>query len=200
MHIIEKSIVCDEINQEISKALAGLKSHQEPDYMAALTTIFAANLSSILNKHISGMTFRVGGCFIHQKPLAEFVNPLYPRMTSPEIGDLLIVFKRNQNGEEQYNALLLQAKKNNNPFNKTIIPSIDHQLTLYTKWPAFRYKRAGHLNGKKRSIHPKASTPGAQYLLIDEQPTKKGCCSYCHLCCPLCYEPLHYFSRHHLVL
>lgn len=188
MDIKEKAIVCHVLNQGISTAIASLKSCQEPDYIAALTTGFAANLSSILNSNIRGMTFRVGGYFIHQKPLAEFVNPPYRGMKSPELGDLLIVFKRKQNGEEQYNALLLQAKKNNNPFGKTFISSIDHQLTLYTKWPVFQYRKAGHLNGKKRSIHPKASTPGAQYLLIDEQPNNNCCCGYCHPFCPLCCD------------
>lgn len=186
MNIIEKELVCKDINTEIGKAVAGLKSPQEPDYIAALTTGFAANLSGILNRNIRGMTFKVAGCFIHQKPLAKFLNPPYLSSKKPEIGDLLIVFKRIQKGEKQYNALLLQAKKNDTPFSKTNIPASDHQLILYTKWPRFQYERANYLNGKKRSVQPKASTPGAQYLLIDEKPNCKCCCSYCHYCCHLC--------------
>lgn len=181
MDIHEKTHIVHDINRELIQSINGLTSTQEPDYIAALTTKFAARLSGILNRSIRGMTFKVGGCFIHQKPLAKFINPPYKSMKSPEIGDLLIVFKRIQNGEEQLNALLLQAKKNNNPWGKTKIQSTDHQLVLYTKWPLFKYQRAGRLNGKRRSIHPKSSTPGAQYLLIDESVSSH--CCYCPICC-----------------
>lgn len=180
----EKAIVFYEINKEISSAITGLTSKQEPDYIAALVTKFCSNLPAILNSNIHGMKFKVGGCFIHQKPLAKFLNPPYLGMKSPELGDLLIVFKRIQNGEEQFNALLLQAKKNNTPFAKKIIP-IDHQLVLYTQWPYFEYKRAGYLNGTRRSVQPKSCTPGAQYLLIDEQNSNHNHC-YCHYPCPFC--------------
>lgn len=148
-----------------------LKQTQEPDYIAALTTGFVKSLPGILNKTIKGMNFRVGGCFIHQKPLAKFIKAPYCSMKSPEIGDLLLVYKQINKKEVLYNALLLQAKKNNYPWDKTSISSKDHQLTLYTKWPMFEYRRAGILNGKIRSINPKTSTPGAQYLLIEKDST-----------------------------
>lgn len=62
--------------------------------------------------------------------------------------------------------MLLQAKRTKTPLSQHI-PN-DHQFVLYSEWPEFEYKRAGCLNGKKRSILPKTITQGAQYLLIDE--------------------------------
>ena len=114
------------------------------------------------------MNFQVGGCFIHQKPLAKFIKAPYNNLKFPEIGDLLIVYKQTKNKEVMFNALLMQAKKNNDPWGMTFIPANDHQLTLYTKWPIFKYQRAGLLNGQQRSVNPKTCTPGAQYLLIEE--------------------------------
>jgi hypothetical protein len=40
-------------------------------------------------------------------------------------------------------------------------------LKLYEKWPKFKYKRAGVLNGRCRDVHPKCINSGAKYLLID---------------------------------
>lgn len=168
MDIREKHILAHEIENSIQDAIKNLTQHQEPDYIAALTTGFVKSLPGILNKRIKGMNFQVGGCFIHQKPLAKFIKAPYNKLKSPEIGDLLIVYKQIKNNEVMFNALLMQAKKNNDPWGMTSIPANDHQLTLYTKWPMFKYQRAGMLNGQKRSVNPKTCTPGAQYLLIEE--------------------------------
>ena len=64
--------------------------------------------------------------------------------------------------------MLLQAKKTSNIYNSPVATNDKHQLALYTKWPKFRYRRAGILNGQERSICPKTVSTGAQYLLIDE--------------------------------
>ena len=168
MDIREKHILAHKIEDSIQDAIKDLTQHQEPDYIAALTTGFVKSLPGILNKTIKGMNFQVGGCFIHQKPLAKFIKAPYNKLPSPEIGDLLIVYKQIKNNEVMFNALLMQAKKNNEPWDMTSISENDHQLTLYTKWPMFEYQRAGSLNGQKRSVNPKTCTPGAQYLLIEE--------------------------------
>ena len=168
MDIREKHILAHKIEDSIQDAIKDLTQHQEPDYIAALTTGFVKSLPGILNKTIKGMNFQVGGCFIHQKPLAKFIKAPYNKLKSPEIGDLLIVYKQIKNNEVMFNALLMQAKKNNEPWDMTSISENDHQLTLYTKWPMFEYQRAGMLNGQKRSVNPKTCTPGAQYLLIEE--------------------------------
>lgn len=158
------------IHQAIEKSIKNISSPQEADYIAMLINNLPKELSIILNQYIPTLNFRVGGCFIHQKPLAKFCDPTLHKK-NPEIGDLLIVYKEASQTITHYNALLLQAKKTNNIYH-TIISSEDkHQLLLYTQWPMFEYKRAGNLNGHIRSIHPKTITPGAQYLLIDERHT-----------------------------
>lgn len=154
----------------IEKSVANVHNMQEPDYIAALVTNLPEKLSDILNDVIPNSKFRVGGCFIHQKPLASFLDSSLHKMKDPEIGDLLIVYKEiKPDGHFLYNALILQAKKAKNIYNTPISKNDYHQLILYSEWPRFQYKRAGILNGTVRSISPKTITPGAQYLLIDEE-------------------------------
>ena len=156
-----------EIHQAIENSIIGLPSTQEPDYIAALITKLPQDLSTILNTILLGKRFKVGGCFVHQKPLAKFCDSRLISK-SPELGDLLIVYKENRIDGPIYNALLLQAKKTDNVHNTPISSTDAHQLLLYTKWPMFEYRRAGTtLNGQRRSITPKTITTGAQYLLIN---------------------------------
>lgn len=147
-------------------------SADEPTFIAALVTNLPKKLEAILRNLYPKNNFRVGGCFIHQKPLAEFCDRKLSKK-NPEIGDLLIVYKRIQGKMETYNSLLLQAKKikvgAGSIYNYKISKEDKHQLLLYTQWPQFIYRRAGlKLNGRKRSIIPKTVTPGAQYLLINQ--------------------------------
>ncbi|WP_042372116.1 hypothetical protein [Bacteroides neonati] len=155
------------IHHIIEQSISGLKSKQEPDYIAALVTHLPVPLSSVLNKALPNLKFKVGGCFIHQKPLTTFCDPKLSTK-SPEIGDLLIIYKEIRSSGDVYNALLLQAKKATNIYKAVVSKTDYHQLLLYTKWPKFEYARAGALNGRIRSIQPKSITPGAQYLLIDD--------------------------------
>lgn len=181
---IKHKLYCD-IHYAIETCITGLSSKQEPDYIAALVTRLPSKLSSIL-----GHQYNVGGCFIHQKPCAQFCDPtLSPK--SPEIGDLLIVYKENKpNRKALYNALLLQAKKTNNIYNTTISSGDKHQLILYTEWPRFKYCRAGYLNGQERSITPKTLTTGAQYLLIDENNLYNTPCGHHTFWCASADQPL----------
>lgn len=157
-----------EIHKAIEDSISGLSRFEEPDYIAALVSNLPLKLKDVLNKAVPYINFKLGGCFIHQKPLAKFCDSTLFGTKSPEIGDLLIIYKEIGDRDTLYNALLLQAKKSTDIFS-TPIPSNDaHQLLLYTKWPKFEYQRAGHLNGKVRSITPKTITTGAQYLLIDK--------------------------------
>lgn len=148
-------------------------------------TRLPSKLSSIL-----GRQYNVGGCFIHQKPCAKFCNPALQHYKSPEIGDLLIVYKENSPKGELYNALLLQAKKTGNIYNTTISAGDTHQLILYTRWPRFQYCRAGYLNGQERSINPKTITTGAQYLLIDENKFYNTPCGHHTFWCAYADEHL----------
>lgn len=161
--------IWQDLHNAIEATTIGLHQAQEPDYIASLVSKLPNDLIQILGRYIPNIQFNVGGCFIHQKPIVRFTSPQYAHYRMPELGDLLIVYKETKNNEDRYNALLLQAKKSNNVYYTPIHHNDQHQYILYTKWPKFEYRRAGRLNGISRSISPKTITPGAQYLLIDEQ-------------------------------
>lgn len=145
---------------------------QEPDYVAALSTKFLKEFFNILVAIFPNYDFSVSGVYCHQKPIVD-IN----LGKKPELGDILFVYvNRKQNNERVLNSLLLQAKISNYPCLK-IHHSEMHQLELYKHWPEFTYCRAGHLNGKKRNILPKAINDGAQYLLIDNNPLTNGICA-----------------------
>lgn len=139
-------------------------AYQEPDYVAKLVTTLPAVISRSLRSLMSGRDISVGGAFIHQKPLASFIK--FPKMKSPELGDLLVVCREGRAWGYVYNALLLQAKCVDDVLNAPV--PMDHQFKLYSEWPSFKYKRAGALNGVRRSVGPKTINQGAQYLLIDK--------------------------------
>lgn len=157
------------IDDAIKNSIEGLVSKHEPDYIAALMKKMPNSLSDILKSEVPSVKFNIGGYFIHQKPLAKFCNSRESKK-SAEIGDLLIVYKEIRENVDVCNALLLQAKKTTDIYRTTVHSNDQHQLLLYTKWPRFKYARAGKLNGKIRSVTPKTITPGAQYLLIGESP------------------------------
>lgn len=158
--------IWNDLHYAIEATTRGLYHPQEPDYIASLVTKLPNDLIQILNSYIPNRQFNVGGCFIHQKPIVRFISPKYAGYKNPELGDLLIVYKETKNNTDRYNALLLQAKRTKNIYNISI--KEQHQYVLYTEWPKFEYHR-GRLNGVSRSVSPKTITPGAQYLLIDEQ-------------------------------
>lgn len=57
------------IHHIIEQSISGLKSKQEPDYIAALVTHLPVPLSSVLNKALPNLKFKVGGCFIQSKTI-----------------------------------------------------------------------------------------------------------------------------------
>lgn len=138
---------------------------QEPDFVASLTLKFTPELFNILKAAFPKSKFSVTGVFCHQKPLADI-----GLSKDPEIGDILVVYiYTDKRGSKKLNSLLLQAKISNK--STTVVSATDeHQLKLYLDWPAFKYKRAGKLNGISRDILPKTINDGAQYLLIDDHP------------------------------
>lgn len=184
MNFITRYMLYEDIHYAIEDSICRDRSRQEPDYIADLVKNLPCKLSSILKQYFHSAKFRIGGCYIHQKPLARFIKPTSSNNKASEIGDLLVVYREiNPNGTEFYNALLLQAKKTDNVFCTPIKYNDEHQLRLYREWPKFKYERAGALNGKIRSITPKTITPGAQYLLINEsQSSSLGHCSTTFWC------------------
>lgn len=174
MDWMSRKRICIHILRDLHECTSDIDKPDEPAYIAAIVEKFPKMFENRLNKEFPHMNFRVGGCFLHQKPIAKFCDPSLPKK-GPEIGDLLIVYKRIQNSVVTYNSLLLQAKRlkgADNIYAYPISNNEKHQLLLYTKWPKFIYERAGsNLNGRKRSVIPKTITSGAQYLLIDENKT-----------------------------
>lgn len=165
MTIGERHHLAADIDTAIS-SIVWPGSYQEPDYVAKLVTILPGVIKHSLLSLFPARHISVGSAFIHQKPLAKFLNPPFLGMKNPELGDLLIVCRELWASGNVYNALLLQAKCTDDVF-RTHIPA-DHQFILYSQWPEFEYVRAGHLNGTRRSASPKTITQGAQYLLIDK--------------------------------
>ena len=167
----KRSALESDIDAALANSVSSLLTHsgtlQEPDYIAALTCYFPSLLKGILSSHILKLNFSVCGCYIHQKPKVEFYDPGY-RKAEMELGDLLIVYKEDNGSEVLYNSLLLQAKTVKNRYPQTIARRERHQLTLYKKWPQFRYVHLP-LKGKIRNIYPKTIHTGAQYLLIDSK-------------------------------
>lgn len=139
-----------------------IKTPEEPDYIASLCLNFSPILFNILKTTFTKSKFAITSVYCHQKPIADIG---YGK--SPELGDILFVYiYTDKFGIKRLNSLLLQAKMSRNIF--TTVASCDlHQLELYTKWPDFKYKRAGKLNGTVRSINPKTINDGAQYLMIN---------------------------------
>ena len=142
---------------------------QEPDVVATLVKVLPEILEQNLNTIIHGKQIVTGSAFIHQKPLAHFISK--SGYSDPELGDLLIVCREKRYSGYVFNAMLLQAKRDNN-INRVNIPN-DHQYILYSEWPEFEYKRAGRLDGIKRSVLPKTITQGAQYLLMDKSDSSE---------------------------
>ena len=163
MNIFERHRLARRLYNEIA-IIQWPNNAQEPDYVAKLVEVLPGVMTNALHSILPGRNISSGGAFIHQKPLAHFINK--PGYNNPEFGDLLIVCRERRTSGFVYNAMLLQAKKTRNPLS-VHIPN-DHQFVLYSEWPEFEYKRAGWLNGKRRSVLPKTITQGAQYLLIDE--------------------------------
>lgn len=162
------------LNQAIIKSFQNVFSKcsllgstpEEPDFIASLTIDFTPELFTILKLLYPKYKFSVTGVFCHQKPLADFGT-----IPCPEIGDILFVYiHTDQYGNKRLNSLLLQAKISTSPITR-IARTDYHQLKLYKEWPEFAYRRADGLNGVTRNIQPKVANDGAQYLLIDNDPT-----------------------------
>ena len=135
-------------------------SLQEPDYTAAILTEFVpmAQYSKVFGNA------KVGGVFIHQRPKVTFDMNGYSETC--ELGDLLVLCRRMVDGEERYNAALMQLKMAHSGNYLAISKSGEKvQLYLYTKWPKFKFRYA---LGMDYDIQPKTVTLGAQYMFVNE--------------------------------
>lgn len=154
-----------DINNAIAQSVATVKANfkknglamQEPDYVAALTTEFPKIIAGL----IPGV--RYGGCFIHQKPKISFTSTSDGSQHSCEVGDLLIICRKNVDDTERYNAALLQFKRSNSKHLTISAKPEEVQLEVYTSWPKFTIANIGQFD-----IQPKTVNLGAQYSLIYE--------------------------------
>ncbi len=140
---------------------------QEPDYVALMTINLPGEINNALSRLLPGRHIASGCAFIHQKPLAHFLQIPCPKC--PELGDMLVVCRERRASGAVYNAMLLQAKCVANQFQSKISKTDNHQFVLYSQWPLFEYRRADVLDGQIRDIEPKSITQGAQYLLINKK-------------------------------
>lgn len=164
MDIVGRFLLSAKIDEQI-KAITWSSNDQEPDCVARLVKNLPRIISDSLKALYPSRSVSVGGAFIHQKPLAHFLNR--PGFRDPELGDLLLVVREKRSFGHAYNALLLQAKCVNDVFCASV--PVDHQFILYSEWPTFKYVRAGALNGRCRTVRPRTLTQGAEYLLIDRK-------------------------------
>jgi hypothetical protein len=144
------------------------KQAQEPDFIALFSIDFTKRLFDILAFFYKNNCYNVTSIFCHQSPYIHMIDT----DESCEIGDILFIYKYTNNsntmGKDLYNSLLFQAKMFDD--QKPIKPDNAVQLKLYAKWPRFKYR---HNESKGiRDIQPKTITDGAQYLLIEKDPSQ----------------------------
>lgn len=142
---------------------------QEPDFVAGLVIESTPLIHSALNSVLSPrrVSVSMSAVFCHQTPQVTFGS--HPS-ASCELGDILFVYVHTPRvGPARRNAILFQAKASAQQPCRIHTGESD-QLRLYMDWPDFVYARSSFLTGQKRSVTPKASHSGAQYLLIDDRP------------------------------
>lgn len=145
--------VQDAINIVAAKAKKAL---QEPDYNAAM----AIELPPLLNASGAFPGVKIGGCFIHQSPTVTFAGK-YANPSTCELGDLLVICHDILDGDDRYNAALIQWKIIKSGV-ELVAGTALRQLDLYEHWPLFTLSN----NGCQFDIFPKTVTPGAQFGLI----------------------------------
>lgn len=137
------------------------KKFDEPAYTAAIATKFPAMMAGVWG------AVKFGGCFIHKSPIVTLDNTSNPSVReSCEAGDLLVLCRDLVDGQTRINAALFQIKKTDGLYDR-IKPDNDIQLKLYTEWPSFSFGR--NYKSPFYNIEPKAATPGAQYMFINEE-------------------------------
>ena len=141
------------INNIASKAV---KPMQEPDYNAAV----AIELPRLINASGVFPNVQFGGCFIHHSPKATFSGK-YHNPATCEVGDLLAICHDVVDGDDRYNAALIQWKILHHGV-EIITGMALNQLDLYEHWPPFKLNSCNC----QFDILPKTVTPGAQYGLI----------------------------------
>lgn len=139
----------------------GVKSPQEPDYIAMLVLSAMPAIASAWRPYLApfGIDLTVSTVYCHQRPVVD-----YGTRPRPELGDILFVHVHRAKGRRTVRrSLLLQAKVA--PARYYGLASSDlHQLKLYDSWPKFTYHRPSE--SLSRDVWPKWPHDGAKYLMI----------------------------------
>lgn len=139
------------------------KRMQEPDYTAAIVTEFP----DLVRKYSRYVNWNVGACFAHQRPYVTYTNQAGNSVTC-ELADLLLVCHKNEDGQDRYNAALMQLKMRHwfDDYHQIHDQKELVQLELYEWWPKFVFKYRPMV---AYDIMPKSVTPGAQYLFVNRR-------------------------------
>lgn len=144
----------------VGRRLKAQSHMQEPDYTAAIATEFPC----LMNRTFGYSHWRLGSSFTHQRPYVSFKSS-NGNIVTCELGDLLFICHKREDGKDLYNAALMQLKRNQfHRVHEIVRPEELVQLELYEHWPSFQFK---YYAGTSYNILPKAPGPGAQYLFIN---------------------------------
>lgn len=156
-----------EINQLITRAGTVATTNDEkgnpsePVLTLELAKQIAYGLYNSLTLSLQDYDFCVHAIFCHQCPKVVFDYPKTSKKESCELGDLLFIY--DEKGQEQGNAMLLQAKKSRGlkfkAYGKERI-----QLDLYKNWYAFNYQNTAFSTETRKIELPDLTA--AQYLLM----------------------------------
>lgn len=146
---------------DVERKLIPGKSMQEPDYTAAITTEFP----NLMRRYFRSGNWKIGASFAHQRPYVTFTSSQGSTVTC-ELGDLLLVCHTKVDGQDRYNAALMQLKMNHwlDDYHQIRDQKELVQLELYEWWPKFVFK---YRPMTTYDIMPKSVTPGAQYLFVN---------------------------------
>ena len=106
---------------------------------------------------------KFGGCFIHQSPKVRFMRQ--QKQESCELGDLLVLVRKQTKDGVRFNAALLQLKMSDKNPARLKKDGDKKQLYIYEKWPEFEMVKSK----KKYYILPKTVHQGALYCMIDKK-------------------------------
>ena len=141
------------------------KKMDEPDYSVAFTVGLADWLSISLPSHWPS-NVSVGGCYVHQSPWVSHLDSTNKSVYC-EAGDVLLICRKSGRDYERYNAALLQLKMVTGSAYQVSKDKEERQLHVYEDWPELYLGQSAGV-GKKFDIVPKAITPGAQYLFVND--------------------------------
>lgn len=162
-----RNFLKSEINQLITRSgIVSITNAEkgnptEPELTLELAKEIAYGLYNSLTLSLQDYDFCVHAIFCHQCPKVVFDYPKTSKKASCGLGDLLFIY--DEKGQEQGNAMLLQAKKSRGlKFRAYGNESV--QLNLYKNWYKFNYQNTA-FSTESRKIELSDLT-AAQYLLM----------------------------------